>query len=171
MLLYFAPQIPCTDTDASVPAGWYYLGPVATSEKKPEQSGIIVKAVDPTAFADVVGWKKVGPNNEPEPPPPFSTWRGVAPDGYVVVGDFFVEGNDEPTRAQTAGIKAIRRDLVGFQQPDRLIWVGKQPWSVVTLWDIATTVFIYVPTGAFVSTADTSADKAKLALLLFSVKV
>lgn len=87
MLFYFAPQIPCADTDASVPIGWYYLGPVATSEKKPERSGIIFKPLDPTAIADVVDWKKVGPNNEPEPPPPFSTWRGVAPDGYVVAGD------------------------------------------------------------------------------------
>jgi hypothetical protein len=130
---------------------------------------MIVRAVDDGALADVVDWEKVGPNNEPEPPPPFSTWRGVAPDGYVVVGDFFVEGNEKPSPEQTASIKAIRRDLVGLAKPQRLIWTGSQPWSVVTLWDIVATPLIYVPTGAFVSNADSSADGAELALLLFYV--
>ncbi|THU97348.1 hypothetical protein K435DRAFT_67327 [Dendrothele bispora CBS 962.96] len=113
----------------ALPRGWYYLGPVATSDRKFEQQGMIVRAVDEKALVDVVDWKKVGPNNEPEPPPPFSAWRGVAPDGYVVGGDFFVEGNDPPSAEQTAGIKAIRSDLVGSLQGQRLIWEGKQPFS------------------------------------------
>ncbi|KAF8126877.1 hypothetical protein K438DRAFT_1646879 [Mycena galopus ATCC 62051] len=152
-----------------LPTDWYYLGPVATSEGKSEQSGMIVRAVDDGALADVVDWKKVGPNNGSEPPPPFSTWRGIAPDGYVVVGDFFVEGNEKPSPQQTAGIKAIRRDLVGLLPPQRLIWTGRQPWSVVTLWDIVATPLIYIPTGAFGSNADSTAEGIGLALLLFSV--
>ncbi|KAJ7885233.1 hypothetical protein B0H13DRAFT_1455997, partial [Mycena leptocephala] len=96
----------------ALPTDWHYLGPVVTSEGKFEKSGIIVRAVDDGDLVDVVDWGKVGPNNEPDPPPPFSTWRGIAPDGYVVVGDFFVLGNEKPSPQQTAGIKAIREDIV-----------------------------------------------------------
>lgn len=122
----------------------------------------------PDAFADIVDWKKVGPNNGVEPPPPFSTWRGVAPDGYTVVGDFFVKGNNKPTPDQTAGLKAIREDLVHGFQPQRLIWEGRQPWSVVTLWDIVAVPLLYIATGAFISNDKTSPDGVTLAVVRFN---
>jgi len=158
-LTTFRPKLPGPD--------WFYLGPVATSDSVKDRLGMIVKAVDPTALEDVTSWEKVGPNNDPEPTP-FSTWRGQAPKGYVVVGDFFVTGNEKPTAEQTAGIKAVRSDLVDQVEPHRLIWEGRLPWSVVTLWDVIAVALIYIPTGAFVSTPKQSADGAKLALFYWN---
>ncbi|EGO01016.1 hypothetical protein SERLA73DRAFT_179046 [Serpula lacrymans var. lacrymans S7.3] len=159
----------CTSFKPDLPPDYYYLGPVATSDSVADQNGLIVKALDASALADVVGWKKVGPNNEPEPPPPFSTWRGTAPEGYIVVGDFFVTGNSEPTPEQTKGIKAIRKDLVHELRVQRMIWEGRQPWSVVTLWDVVAVPLLFITTGAFASVPDRSADDTNLAVLRFNV--
>jgi hypothetical protein len=128
-----------------------------------------VKANDEAVFADFVGWRKIGPNNEPEPPPPFSTWRGIAPEGYTTVGDFFVLGNCAPTPKQTAGFKAIREDLVRPLQPQHLIWEGRQAWSTVTLWDVLAVPLILIGTGAFVSSDGREVGDNVLNLLLFTV--
>lgn len=100
------------------------------------------------ALVEVKGWKKVFVDIEGHQ---FSTWRGIAPEGYVVIGDFFVTGVDEPTPEQTSGIMAIRKDLISEVEPTRLIWSHRLPFANPTLWDVLVTVPIHVPTGAFVS--------------------
>ena len=81
----------------------------------------------------------------------FSTWRGIPqyPD-YLVVGHFFVKGAEKPKPEQTAGIRAIRRDLILEAEPNNLIWKGMLPKAMLTLWDIMIDLLHY-PTGAFVS--------------------
>ena len=149
----------------SVPKGWYYLGPLATSDTVTNQQGLIVKPLDDKALADVVDWEFVAPNNGVEPPAPYSSWKGVAPDGYVVVGHFFVNGPKKPSAAQTAGIKAIRNDLVQGLRGQRLIWLGRQPRSVVTIWDVFAVPTLYIGTGAFVSSGSDDPEGTILPVL------
>ena len=153
----------------SVPEGWYYLGPLATSDTVTDQQGLIVKPLDKKALADVVDWEFVAPNNGQEPPAPYSSWKGIAPDGYVVVGHFFVNGHKKPSAAQTAGIKAIRNDLVHGLQGQRLVWLGRQPFSVVTIWDVIAVPLLFIPTGAFVSSDSDDPEGSILPVLRFNV--
>lgn len=112
------------------------------------QMGLIVKALVPDALAEVKDWEPVFIDIEGGQ---FSTWRGVAPEGYVVIGHFFVNGTNKPTPDQTAGIRAIRKDLVAEREPNRQIWEKRLPFALLTLWDVAVSDLLHVPTGAFVS--------------------
>ena len=82
----------------------------------------------------------------------FSTWRGIPqyPD-YLVVGHFFVKGVEKPKPEQTAGIRAIRRDLISEREPANLIWKEMLPKAMLTLWDILVLDLLHFPTGSFVS--------------------
>jgi hypothetical protein len=112
------------------------------------QTGIIVHARDPHALANVEDWEPVFIDIEGQK---FSTWRGVAPKGYVVVGHFFVTGIEKPTREQTVGIKAIRKDIIADLPVNHLIWERRLPFAHVKLLDREAAPKLYVSTGAFVS--------------------
>jgi len=127
---------------------WYYLGPTAVTPEVGDQMGLVVKALIPDALAEIDDWEPVFIDIEGAK---FSTWRGVAPEGYVAIGNFFVNGIEKPSPNQTAGIKAIRRDLISEREPDRQIWAKQIPFAFVSLWDRVSSVKLHVATGAFVS--------------------
>jgi len=147
-----------------LPSGWFYLGPVARSNIVGKRSGMIVRAVDSDSLTDIVDWKQVAPN---QPDSPYSTWRGIAPEGYVAVGDFFVLGQEKPTAQQTAGMKAIRKQHVNLMPPQRLVWEGRVPMSLVSVWDVIAAPRLFVPTGAFVSNDDENPGGNQIAVVLF----
>src|ERR1700675_2404255 len=118
------------------------------------QNGLIIKPNVPDAVVDVDDWEPVVIDIDGGR---FSTWRGIAREGYAVGGDFFVSGIEKPTPEQTQGIRAIRKDLVAELSPQHLIWEGRLPPLVLTLWDIVAAPLIYVPTGAFITTEGESA--------------
>jgi hypothetical protein len=124
--------------------------------------GLILRAVEDTALANVTKWISVAKFDDE-----VSTWRGVPPQGYVVAGDFLVNGSDEPTQDQTAGIKAIREDLVALMKPQRLIWKGSDPSGDLSLWDIVAVPLIYVPFGVYRSNDGVEAPDALVDVLLF----
>lgn len=81
-----------------------------------------MRALEADAFADVLRWEIVIPSGT-VPPPSFSTWRGIAPEGYVVIGHVFV-AHDKPFPVpDTEGIRAIRKDLIQEAAADHLIWI------------------------------------------------
>lgn len=127
-----------------------------------------MKANVPDALAEIVDWEPVFIDIETQQ---YSTWRGIAPEGYVVIGHFFVTGGEKPTPEQTAGIRAIRKDLIGEQEPDRRIWSHRLPFANLTLWDAITAVLIYVPTGAFVSKNGEDSSGLLIGLLLFNAGI
>jgi len=149
---------------------WYYLGPVAVTEKNPNQHGLIVKANVPDALDEVVDWKPVFLDIEGLK---FSTWRGVPrnEDTHVVIGDFFVTGIEKPDAKQTAGIRAIRKDLIGELEPSHLIFEKRIPFAVLTLWNVLAVPLIYIPTGAFVSAASEEPVDSKLGVIRFNAAV
>ncbi|KAF9012897.1 hypothetical protein BDZ89DRAFT_1046905 [Hymenopellis radicata] len=84
--------------------GWYYLGQGAESNMSRAPQGIIVHALEDDALRDVASWEKVWDDAGSGKKRDYSLWRGVPPnDNYVVVGGY-----------STRGIKAIRRDLLVF---------------------------------------------------------
>lgn len=147
----------------NLPDGWHYLGPIAASRESLDQTGIIVKEKESRSLADIEDWNPVFIDVEGGK---FSTWRGVAPDGYRVVGDFFVEGIDKPTPEQVEGIKAIRNDLVAEIPATRLLWKKVIPFAVLTLWDVAILPRIHIATGAFISSPAETADRGITVLQL-----
>jgi len=151
-----------------VPSGWYYLGPLAVSDNKPNQEGMIVRATAEGTLADVVDWERIGPKNT-GPQSSFSAWRGIGPDGYVVMGDFFTEGDEKPTSEQTVGIKAVREDLVRSIQVQRLIWEGRQQESVLTLWDVVAVPLIFVFPQTFLASNEHDPEETKASVFLFNV--
>ncbi|KAF9027298.1 FDS protein [Hymenopellis radicata] len=85
-------------------SGWYYLGQGAESQTNRAPTGMIVHALEADALRDVSSWERVWDDAGSKKSRDFSLWRGVPPnDEYVV-----------PDSVQTGGIKAIRRDLVVF---------------------------------------------------------
>jgi len=148
---------------------WHYLGPVAVTPGSPNKHGFIVKANVPDVLDEVVDWKPVFKDIEGRQ---FSTWRGVPsnPEKFVVIGHFFVTGVEKPTPEQTAGIKAIRRDLVEEVEPHHLIFKKILPKAILTLWNVFATVTILIPTGAFVSSPGGSAE-SRLGLIRVSAVV
>jgi len=150
----------------SVPGdGWYYLGPVAVANHD-SQTGIIVKANDPSALDEVVEWEPVFLDIEQKK---FSTWRGIprTPDLYVVIGHFFVTGLNKPTHEQTVNIRAIRKDLISEQEPNHLIWKQRLPKAVLSLWNATISDRLHFPTGAFVSKDGEDASGLHVGLLRF----
>lgn len=130
------------------------------------QSGLIVKAIEPSALDDVLDWEPVFIDIEGRQ---FSTWRGIARDNYVVVGHFFVTGTEKPTKEQTIGIKAIRKDLIAEREPHNLIWREQLPKAILTLWDVKVAVLIEIPTGAFVSAPSDTSVGLQIGLVRFNV--
>ncbi len=107
----------------TVDIGWYYLGQGAESNWDHAPTGLIVKALEPDALSDIIGWERIWETRgviEVEPRSviqggDFALWRGVPPnEDYVVVGGIFSDNKDwaEPDSEQKRGIKAIRRDLL-----------------------------------------------------------
>ncbi|KAF9021037.1 hypothetical protein BDZ89DRAFT_1071837 [Hymenopellis radicata] len=97
--------------------GWYYLGQGAESNMSRAPQGIIVHALEDDALRDVASWEKVWDDAGSGKKRDYSLWRGVPPnDNYVVVGGIFSvnPGYAPPDSVQTRGIKAIRRDLLVF---------------------------------------------------------
>jgi hypothetical protein len=161
-----------------VPEGWYYAGPVATSSdtnsrvcyiillchhivadnRFSQQNGLILHAADESALADVIQWVPVANLG------PVSTWRGIAPNGYVVAGDIFVQGPVRPTPEQTYGIKAIRQNLVNDLDSQRKIWQA----GAMSLWDVVALPLVFVPTGAFRSSNTPGQPNERAVVLLFN---
>ncbi|KAH9474266.1 hypothetical protein JR316_0013429 [Psilocybe cubensis] len=71
---------------------------------------------------------------------------------YVCGGHFFKLGAEKPTAAETAGIRAIRRDLVSEVRPENLVWSCLLYGDTLSLYDGAFVADDAVPSGAFVST-------------------
>ena len=133
---------------------------------KQEGHGLIVKANDPSALCEVVDWEPVFIDIEGRK---FSTWRGVPQNpNCVVIGHFFVNGVEKPKPKDTAGIRAIRRDLISEREPHHLIWKGMLPKAILTLWDVLVTDLLHIPTGAFVSKNGTDAVGLQIGLLRFN---
>jgi len=158
----FGPNLPSMNHDKA----WCYLGPMACSGEDQRQEGVIVMANDPSALDKIVDWEPVFMDVEGQK---FSTWRGIPskPDKYMVVGHFFVKGCQKPIAQQTAGIMAIRKDLVSEREPNHLISKQRLPFAVLTLWDMLMSDRLHVPTGAFVSTGTETNVNLQMALLRF----
>ncbi|KAH9474256.1 hypothetical protein JR316_0013419 [Psilocybe cubensis] len=161
-LVVYTPRLPLGEN-------WAYLGQVARKRNGeiPDHSGMILLAkAGSDALGDIVDWVPVMHGIEPTP---FSTWRGIPadPERYVSGGDFFVLGMDKPTAEQTAGIKAIRKELISENKPDRLIWSCLLPFNGLTIWDVASTFKIYYTTRAFVSTSSQTSDGLRLPVIIY----
>ncbi|KAH9474260.1 hypothetical protein JR316_0013423 [Psilocybe cubensis] len=161
-LVVYTPRLPLGEN-------WAYLGQVARKRdgEIPDHSGMILLAKDGSdPLGDIVDWEPVMHGIHPTP---FSSWRGIPadPERYVSGGDFFVLGMNKPTPEQTAGIKAIRRDLILESKPDRCIWGVPLPFNGLTIWDVTLLVLTHQPTGAFVSTSAQSADGITLPVIFF----
>ncbi|KAH9474258.1 hypothetical protein JR316_0013421 [Psilocybe cubensis] len=162
-LSVFTPQLP-------VGANWGYLGQVACTSDGDNQDhrGLIFLAKDGSdALGDIIDWAPVFIDIEQRR---FSTWRGILadPERYVCGGDFFVLGADKPTAEQTAGIRAIRRDLVSERQPQRRIWEGRLPKAILSIWDIVVTDRLHVIPGTFASTDTDSVEGLTLPVVRFN---
>ncbi|KAH9474268.1 hypothetical protein JR316_0013431 [Psilocybe cubensis] len=132
---------------------WGYLGQAAWKRDgptAPPRGFILMAAEGSDALGDIVDWEPVLRSVEPTP---FTTWRGVTRDPkYVCGGDFFKLGTEKPTAAETAGIRAIRRDLVSEVKPENLVWSCRLPFDTLSIYDVAVVTGVVIPTGAFVST-------------------
>ena len=120
----------------------------------------------PDALDEVVDWRPVFIDIEGQN---FSTWRGIPrnPNKYVVIGDFFVTGIEKPTREQTEGIRAIRRDLIDEVEPSHLVFKKTIPFAILTLWTVVFSIPLLIPTGAFVSSPGETAE-SKLGVIRFT---
>ncbi|PPQ78017.1 hypothetical protein CVT25_015573 [Psilocybe cyanescens] len=162
-LIVFKPQLP-------VGANWGYFGPVAfnTEGGINLHEGLIVLAKDGSdALGEIRDWEQVFVDIEQHK---FSTWRGIPldPRKYTVIGDVFVTGVEKPSEEQTVGIKAIRKDLIAERQPHHLVWEGRLPKAILSLWDILAVDRLHVATGAFVSTGGSSPDDLRLGVVRFN---
>ncbi|KAH9474259.1 hypothetical protein JR316_0013422 [Psilocybe cubensis] len=173
-LVVFTPKLP-------VGANWGYLGPVAWKRDSDieqhfqisvpslsqSQYGVILLTKDGSdALGEIVDWV---PNMGTIEPSRFTTWRGIPadPEKYVSGGDLFVLGMDKPTAEQTAGIKAIRKDLVIERTPDHLIWSRRLPRDTVSLNDVRIVTGVELASGAFVSTSAHAGEERTIPVIRF----
>ena len=126
---------------------------------------IIVRALEANALADVNSWERVAPQ---ETSSTFSTWRGSGPAGYDVIGHFFVTGNEPPMASATAGIKAIRKDLIKGSMANYQIW--EDTATKVTLRRDDNSDNSYISCNAFISQQDHHSNPAIWIGLLSKLK-
>ncbi|KAF9550308.1 hypothetical protein CPC08DRAFT_768936 [Agrocybe pediades] len=162
-LKVFKPQLP-------LGAEWFYLGPVAVNFEKPvgsHQSGLIIRAEDPSALGDIADWEQVFVDIEGGE---FSVWRPIParPDEYVSGGDIFVQGMDKPTPDQTFGIKAIRTDLIGERVPNFLIKEIYLPKALVGFWTVLAIDRLHFATGAFRATGKEDVSELLIPAIRFN---
>lgn len=128
----------------SVEPGWHYLGPSATNGSD-DAVGIIVKdnSSDGSILHPVGDWNEVWNDAGSGKSTDFSLWRGVPlledSFDYLVLGGFFVRSHDKPSPEETAGIRAIRKDVLELVQAGREVWndAGTGARLDGAVWDIS----------------------------------
>lgn len=105
---------------------WFYLGPSATNRANQIGFGLVVKEIVPGILADISEWELVWSNAGARKANNYSVWRGVPPSpDYVVLGDFFTQGAEQPTPRECKGMKAIRKDVCALATFGMQIWTDK----------------------------------------------
>lgn len=136
--------------------GWFYLGPCAKNKKDQTAVGVIVKEIVPKTLADIVGWERIWSNKGGRGPALISLWRGIPPNPeYVVLGDFLVQGEEQPTKEQTQFIKAVHKNACIRGSFGSQIWTdaGSRAPEDAAVWDISNEHGLKgLRTGAFVAT-------------------
>ena len=122
----------------TVDEGWYYLGPAAANYRY-SCEGIIVKQIHDDILVDIQDWECVWTNAKTMDKGDYSLWRGIPPTlDYVVLGSFLVRGVEKPTKQDTMGMKAVRKEVVIEAKASREIWSNTRHWLATegAVWDI-----------------------------------
>lgn len=137
--------------------GLFYLGPGATNNNDPNKYGLIVEELVPGSLVDVDEWEQVWNDAGSGASTDYALWRGKSthPD-YIALASIFTRSHDKPTAAETEGIKAIHRSVLGIAEADPPIWTdrgsgSKQDGSV---WAVEVDEDPnLIQTGAFIATS------------------
>jgi hypothetical protein len=169
----------------SVDPGWHYLGPAATNGPD-DVVGIIVKdkSTNGSILRPVGDWIKVWDDHGSGKGTDFSLWRGVPRDedrvNYVVLGGLFIRSHNKPTTGESAGIRAIHKDVLKVVLAGREVWTdaGTGADKDGAVWDISVKgqldainpgYFIPVP-GHNIKPVDTfGIDRSKVVTYVHSV--
>jgi hypothetical protein len=135
-----------------VPVGFFYLGPIATSQKT-APSGYIVKELVSGILGKVGGWSQVWNDRGSGKKTDFALWRALeANPDYISLASYFTRSWDPPTGDPTYFIRTVKADVLLPVKADYELWNdhGTGADEDGAVWQLKETQEAAIP-GAFVA--------------------